>query len=100
MSNNFSDEMSRIAVQDEARRLLEIRNEERRKRTAKVKGVILFLVVTATFVVAYCYRDDLQKFVEAKLDRTPTVNAATTDALKGIQSNADKRDKALDELTK
>lgn len=100
MSDAFKDEMSKIAMQAEARRLLEIRAEERRKGAAKVRNAILFLIVTAILVVAYYYRADMQKFVEAKLDRTPTVNAATSAALQGLKSNADKRDKALDELTK
>ncbi len=100
MSDAFKDEMSKIAVQAEARRLLEIRAQEKHRQMNKIKGAIFFLMVTAALVVAYYCRDDLQKFVNAKLDRTPTVNAATSDALKGIKANADKRDKALDELTK
>jgi len=100
ISDAFKDEMSKIAVQDEARRLLEIRNAQRQERSAKIRKVIFFLLGLAALAAAYSYRNDLEKVVESKLDRTPKINAATSDALKGIQSNAQKRDKALDELTK
>jgi hypothetical protein len=64
--------------------------------------VVLFLLGAALIACGFYYRNDINKVVQEKVLNKPTaeVDNNTGAALKGIQSQADKRDKVLDDISK
>ena len=100
MSNKaFARAMSQIAVEAEKEREQEMKAVRRRHLLSKLGMVIKIGAVVAIAAVGYTYRAQVQSFVTKKLEPTaPEIGTGTGQALKGIQQDAAKRDKALDDI--
>lgn len=96
----FEKVMNRIAVEAETERVREIESQRRHELFGKIRKAGVFLFGAAILGCGYYYRANLQTFVSEQLNQKPQIDGNTGTALKSIQENAAKRDKALSEITK
>lgn len=97
---NFNDAMSNIARQAEAQKLLEERAQRRQALYGNIKKAFGFLLGVALLATAFCYRNELQSYVSAKLQTKAQVDSNTGATLSRLQTDAQKRDQVLDDITK
>lgn len=100
---SFDQAMNQIAAQAEAAQLREQEAQRRQRLFAKVRVAFMFLLWTAALGCGFYYRAELQQFASDKFFSKPKVGQVdgnTSEALKGIQSQADKRDQMLKEISK
>ena len=97
----FSKAISQIARETEAKREQEIRDRQRRLFFGKVRSVFVFLFIATLFVFAFNYHTELQQLLSEKvLEPTkPKISSGTGEALKDLQTHAEKRDHVLDEIS-
>lgn len=93
--------MSQIAKQAEAEQEAEAKTQRRREIVATVRKVFMFVLGASVLGAGIFYRAELQGYFDEKFaSSTDVVDSETSEALQSIQANANKRDTALEELTK
>jgi hypothetical protein len=103
-NNSFANVMDKIVAQAEAERLQEIVAAKRAETMRRVRKAATFVVLAATVVVAYNFRDELSKKVAAVLPvKTASAEAPTgkiSASLQGAEQNAAVRDNLIDSMGK
>jgi hypothetical protein len=104
MSDNaFARAMNQISAQAEAEQLRELKDQSRQRLFAGVRRAFACLLWAALLACGFYYRVELQQFASEKFfskSKPGRIDSATSESLKDIQTNAKKRDQALNEITK
>ncbi len=102
MSDNaFTNAMNQIAAEADAEQIRDAKFLRRQQIISRIRCGVGFLFLTALLAAGFVYRVELQQFASDKLRATkPQISGETGAKLQGLQDQAAKRDKALEELTK
>ncbi len=95
--------MNQIADEADAEQLLELKAQRRRQIFTRIRRGVAFCLFTAALATSFFYRAELQQFASEKFLNNPKagpVDSTTSEALKGLQAHAEKRDKTLNDITK
>ena len=97
----FAAAMSQIARETEAKREQEVRDHQRRLFFGKVRSVFVFLFIATLFVFAFNYHTELQQLLSENVlaPPKPKISSGTGEALKTLQTHAEKRDNVLDKIS-
>ena len=108
--NSFDRAMSQIVNQAHAEQARELQNQRRQLLYGKVRGAFLLLLGAALLVTGFCYREQLQGYVTAKLNvktakagqangsNSETPQGAASGTISKAADNAAKRDAIIDEV--
>lgn len=106
MNNKFTMVMDKIVAQAETERQNEIRAEERRRLTSRIRKGVIVAVVIAVGVFALTHHAELQSVIAAKMHPQNSDSAASqtegkvSSTLDKAQANAATRDSLVDTLAK
>jgi len=103
MSNqSFEQAMNQIGIAAESQRQQELLAQRRQQTYDRIRRTCITLFSATVIGAGFYYRQDLQNLFSEKfgIGVGPKIDSATSKSLNELQTQAAKRDKALDEINK